>query len=93
MKSLFFGLLLIGFSAQADMIAFKCDYGKSGEVIAAEEVGKDQKSLTKTYYYEDNFTVKVTIFDLTNQNSSGIVKEVVEGKSKEMPAKCFFIRK
>lgn len=68
--------------------AFICTYGKSGEVISAEDFQKGQTTFTKSYDYEDNFTVKVTIFDLTKRNSSGRVVEVVNGKSKEFPAEC-----
>jgi len=83
-------LIMVLFSSivKAEETAFVCTYGKSGEVISSEDFQKGQTSFTKSYAYEDNFTVKVTIFDLTKRNSSGRVVEVVDGKSKEFPAEC-----
>lgn len=85
-------LTCFSISAQAEIVAFLCTYGKSGEVISAEEVQVGQKTLSKTYYWSDDLTVKVTILDLTKKNSTGIVKEIANGKEKELPAECFLTR-
>lgn len=85
-------MMLLSTIVKAEETAFICTYGKSGEVISSENFQKDQVTFTKSYQWDDNFTVKVTIFDLTKRNSSGRVVEVVSGKSKEYPAECIIGR-
>lgn len=88
MKQLFLAIIFLGSMASAEETAFVCTYGKTGEVISSEDFKKGQTTFTKAYQYEDNFTVKVTIFDLTKRDSSGRVEEVTNGKSKEFAAEC-----
>lgn len=82
-------ILLFSLNANADMVAFLCTYGNGGEVTSAEEIKPGQTTLTDVYHWSDDLAVKVTIFDLTKQKSSGIVVEVSNGKMREFEADCF----
>jgi hypothetical protein len=88
MKTLILTMMLLSTVVKAEETAFVCSYGKTGEVISSEDFKKGQTTFTKSYQWDDNLTVKVTIFDLTKRNTSGTVVEVANGKEREFPAIC-----